>query len=68
MTQLVLLQELPRPYMVRRREQPKEDDEKPVRNIATTDLDSEHECDPLIVRSVRSIISTFNTIQVNYAL
>ena len=55
--------------MVRKREQPEEDDQKAVTNIDTTDLDSEHECDPLIVRSVRSIICTqdplllYNTLQ-----
>ena len=69
MTQWVLPPELPRFCKAGRREQPGDDDEEPDDDdVDTTNLDSKHEGDPLVIRSVRSIISTEDTFLLHYAL
>ena len=68
MTQWALPPELPRFCKAGRREQPGDDDDEGDDDINTTDLDSEHEGDPLVIRSVRSIISTQDTFLLHYAL
>ena len=69
MTQWVLPPELPRFCKAGRREQPGEDDEDADDDgIDATDLDSKHEGDPLVIRSVRSIISTQDAFLLHYAL
>ena len=68
MTQWVLPPELPRFCKAGRKEQPGDDDEELDDDSDATDLDSEHEGDPLVIRSVRSIISTQDTFLLHYAL
>ena len=70
MTQWALPPELPRFCKAGRREQPGDDDEEgdDDDDFDTTDLDSKHEGDPLVIRSVRSIISTQDAFLLHYAL